>query len=110
MVAARHYGAPLAFCDPEKARHNIPTVDLITVSVKVPDHYRPGEWPRSRPASMSYCEWPLGPRHRRGRADGSRPAETQRGSGMSSDCRARLSPAINYVRDLIADGLCPGGC
>ena len=39
-AAARHYGVPLAFCDAEKlARH--PDVDLVTVSVKVPDHYLP---------------------------------------------------------------------
>src|SRR5256885_12161338 len=39
-AAARHYGVPLAFSDPETlARH--PDVDLVTVSVKVPDHYRP---------------------------------------------------------------------
>src|SRR5438105_14846891 len=37
-ATARHYGVPLAFCDPEKlAQH--PDVDLVTVSVKVPDHY-----------------------------------------------------------------------
>src|SRR5205807_704183 len=39
-AAARHFGVPLAFCDPEKlARH--PEIDLVTVSVKAPDHYRP---------------------------------------------------------------------
>src|SRR3954451_19493866 len=39
-AAARQYGAPLAFSDPETlARH--PDIDLVTVSVKVPDHYRP---------------------------------------------------------------------
>src|SRR5437762_13710387 len=39
-ATARHYGVPLAFCDPEKlAQH--PDVDLVTVSVKVPDHYLP---------------------------------------------------------------------
>src|SRR5215831_2380029 len=39
-AAARHLGARLAFSDCEKlAQH--PDVDLVTVSVKVPDHYRP---------------------------------------------------------------------
>ncbi|HEY2538552.1 MAG TPA: Gfo/Idh/MocA family oxidoreductase, partial [Stellaceae bacterium] len=39
-AAARHYGVRLAFSDPETlAQH--PDVDLVTVSVKVPDHYRP---------------------------------------------------------------------
>ena len=40
-AAAKHFGVPLAFSDAEKlARH--PDVDLVTVSVKVPDHYLPG--------------------------------------------------------------------
>jgi predicted dehydrogenase len=39
-AAAKHYGVPPAFCDAEKlAQH--PHVDLVTVSVKVPDHYPP---------------------------------------------------------------------
>src|SRR5436190_4514016 len=39
-AAARHYGVALAFSDPEKLA-NHPEIDLVTVSVKVPDHYRP---------------------------------------------------------------------
>ena len=36
-AAAQHFGIPLAFSNPEDlARH--PDVDLVTVSVKVPDH------------------------------------------------------------------------
>ena len=39
-AAAKHYGVPLAFADPAKlAAH--PNVDLVTVTVKVPDHYVP---------------------------------------------------------------------
>ena len=39
-AAAQRFGVSLAFCDPVRlARH--PDVDLVTVSVKVPDHYRP---------------------------------------------------------------------
>src|SRR3954468_25052208 len=39
-AAAKHYGVGLAFADPAKlAAH--PDVDLVTVSVKVPDHYPP---------------------------------------------------------------------
>src|ERR1700753_1365707 len=39
-AAAQHFGVPLAFCDAEKlAQH--PNVDLVAVSVKVPDHYLP---------------------------------------------------------------------
>ena len=57
-AAARHYGAPLAFSDPEKlARH--PDVDLVTVSVKVPDHYGP-VMAAIEAGKHVYCEWPLG--------------------------------------------------
>src|ERR1700681_416439 len=57
-AAARHYGVPLAFADAdEMARH--PQVDLVTVSVKVPDHYRP-VMAAIEAGKHVYCEWPLG--------------------------------------------------
>jgi len=65
-AAARRYGARLAFADPaQMAAH--PDVDLVTVSVKVPDH--------CKPVMGSYRGWQARvlrmaarPRHRRGRA------------------------------------------
>src|SRR6185312_4345822 len=57
-ASARHYGVALAFSDPEKlARH--PDVDLVTVSVKVPDHYLP-VMAAIEAGKHVYCEWPLG--------------------------------------------------
>src|SRR4029077_2371936 len=57
-AAARHYGVPLAFADPEElAQH--PDVDLVTVSVKVPDHHRP-VMAAIAAGKHVYCEWPLG--------------------------------------------------
>src|ERR1700681_3148388 len=57
-AAARHYGVSLAFSDPEKlARH--PDIDLVTVSVKVPDHYSP-VMAAIEAGKHVYCEWPLG--------------------------------------------------
>jgi predicted dehydrogenase len=57
-AAARHFGVPLAFSDAEKlARH--PDVDLVTVSVKVPDHYAP-VMAAIEAGKHVYCEWPLG--------------------------------------------------
>src|SRR5438477_10941026 len=39
-AAAKHFGIPLAFCDPDKlARHS--DVDLVAVRVKLTEHYRP---------------------------------------------------------------------
>src|ERR1700731_5369760 len=56
-MAARHYGIPLAFSDPEKlAQH--PDVDLVTVSVKVPDHCRPVMAAIDAEKHV-YCELPL---------------------------------------------------
>jgi predicted dehydrogenase len=57
-ATARHFGIPLAFSDPEKlARHK--EVDLVTVTVKVPDHYRP-VIAAIEAGKHVYCEWPLG--------------------------------------------------
>jgi predicted dehydrogenase len=57
-AAAQHFGIPLAFSNPEDlARH--PDVDLVTVTVKVPDHYRP-VMAAIDAAKHVYCEWPLG--------------------------------------------------
>ena len=57
-AAARHLGARLAFSDCEKlAQH--PDVDLVTVSVKVPDHYRP-VMAAIEAGKHVYSEWPLG--------------------------------------------------
>jgi predicted dehydrogenase len=57
-AAAAEYGARLAFSDPEAlARHS--DVDLVTISVKVPDHYRP-VMAAIAAGKHVYCEWPLG--------------------------------------------------
>jgi predicted dehydrogenase len=57
-AAARHFGVPLAFSDAAKlAQH--PDVDLVTVSVKVPDHYVP-VMAAIDAGKHVYCEWPLG--------------------------------------------------
>ena len=57
-AAARHLRVPLAFADPAKlAQH--PDVDLVTVSVKVPDHYVP-VMAAIEAGKHVYCEWPLG--------------------------------------------------
>jgi len=98
--AARHYGAPLAFSDPETmARH--PDVDLVTVSVKVPDHYRP-VMAAIEAGKHVYCEWPLG----RDTAEAVRmlDAAERRGVRHVVGLQGQMSPAINYAKDLIAEG------
>src|SRR5215211_4400293 len=99
-AAARHYGAPLAFSDPETlARH--PDVDLVTVSVKVPDHYRP-VMAAIEAGKHVYCEWPLG--SDTDEAVRLRDAAEARGIRHVVGLQGQMSPAINYARDLIADG------
>ena len=99
-AAARHFGVPLAFSDAEMlARH--PDVDLVTVSVKVPDHFLP-VMSAIEAGKHVYCEWPLG----RDTNEAARMLEAaeRRGVRHAVGLQGQMSPAVNYVRDLIADG------
>ena len=99
-AAARHYGARLAFSDCEKlAQH--PDVDLVTVSVKVPDHYRP-VMAAIEAGKHVYCEWPLG--RDTAEAVRMRDAADRRGIRHAVGLQGQMSPAINYVKDLVAEG------
>src|ERR1700751_1153353 len=99
-AAARHFGVPLAFSDAAKlAQH--PDVDLVTVSVKVPDHYLPVT-AAIEAGKHVYCEWPLG----RDTDEATRmlAAAERNGIRHAVGLQGQMSPAINYVKDLIADG------
>ena len=99
-AAARYFGVPLAFSDAEKlARH--PDVDLVTVSVKVPDHYIP-VMAAIEAGKHVYCEWPLG----RDTEEAARmlAAAERKGIRHAVGLQGQMSPAINYAKDLIADG------
>lgn len=99
-AAAKHYGVPHAFADAAKlAAH--PDVDLVSVTVKVPDHYE-AVMAAIEAGKHVYCEWPLG----RNTAEAERMAEAaaKRGVRHMVGLQGRGSPAINYVRDLIAGG------
>src|SRR6516164_8543278 len=99
-AAARHYGVPLAFCEAAKlAQH--PNVDLVTVSVKVPDHYQP-VMAAIEAGKHVYCEWPLG--RNTDEATRMRDAANRKGIRHAIGLQAQVSPAINYAKDLIADG------
>jgi predicted dehydrogenase len=99
-AAARHYGVALAFADPAKlATH--PDVDLVTVSVKVPDHYAP-VMAAIDAGKHVYCEWPLGRNTQE--ALRLRDAAERKGVRHAVGLQGQASPAINYVKDLIADG------
>jgi predicted dehydrogenase len=99
-AAAKHFGVPLAFSDAEKlAQH--PDVDLVTVSVKVPDHILP-VMAAIEAGKHVYCEWPLG----RNTDEAARmlAAAERRGVRHAVGLQGQVSPAINYAKDLIADG------
>jgi predicted dehydrogenase len=99
-AAARHFGVPLAFSDAEKlAQH--PDVDLVSVSVKVPDHYLP-VMAAIEAGKHVYCEWPLG----RDTDEATRmlAAAERNGIRHAVGLQGQMSPAINYAKDLIAEG------
>ena len=99
-ATAKHFGIPLAFADPAKlAQH--PDVDLVTVCVKVPDHYQP-VMAAIDAGKHVYCEWPLG----RNTDDAVRMADAAERKGVrhAVGLQGQVSPAINYARDLIAQG------
>jgi predicted dehydrogenase len=99
-ATARHFGIPHAFSDPEQlARH--PDVDLVTVTVKVPDHYRP-VMAAIEAGKHVYCEWPLG--RNSDEAQQMLAAADRKGVRHAVGLQGQLSPTINYVRDLVADG------
>src|SRR3984893_10373638 len=99
-AAARHYGTPLAFSDPEQlAQH--PEIELVTVTVKVPDHYRP-VMAAIEAGKHVYCEWPLG--RNSDEAQQMLAAADRKGVRHAVGLQGQLSPTINYVRDLVADG------
>jgi predicted dehydrogenase len=99
-AAAKHYGWPLAFADSAAlAAH--PDVDLVTVCVKVPDHFDP-VMAAIDAGKHVYCEWPLG----RDTAEAMRLRDAAQAKGVrhAVGLQGQVSPAINYVKDLIAEG------
>jgi predicted dehydrogenase len=97
---AAKYGFPLAFSDVQ-AMVEDPSVDLVTVCVRVPAHH---DYVRMALEANKhvYCEWPLG----------ANLAEVEALSALASargvqhliGLQGRGSPAVNYMKDLIADG------
>jgi predicted dehydrogenase len=99
-AAAKHYGVALAFADPAKLAEH-PDVDLVTVSVKVPDHYQP-VMAAIDAGKHVYSEWPLG--RDTAQAIRLRDAAERKGIRHAVGLQGQASPAVNYVKDLIAEG------
>src|SRR5271154_2898614 len=99
-ATARHFGIRLAFSDPDRLpRH--PDIDLVTVTVKVPDHYRP-VMAAIEAGKHVYCEWPLG--RNTGEAREMLDAAERKGVRHAVGLQGQWSPTIGYVKDLVAQG------
>jgi predicted dehydrogenase len=98
--AASHFGIPHAFHDPASMVEH-PDVDVVSVCVRVPFHHQLG-MAALRAAKHLFCEWPL--------AATTEQAQQMRDLAMTKrvvhmvGLQARGAPALNYVRDLIAEG------
>lgn len=99
-AAASAFGATHAFTSYQELVQ-CSDVDLVVVSVKVPDHYALVSAAIEAGKDV-YCEWPLGLDEQEGQklADAARDAGIRSVVGLQS----RSEPAINTVRDLIAAG------
>ena len=99
-AAAAACDIPRAFPD-AAALANDPAVDLVAVTVKVPQHKVLVDAALDA-GKMVYCEWPLG--------NGLKEAEEMAARAKSLGVRtaiglqARSSPVIRYLRDLIREG------
>lgn len=99
-AAAQEYGISSAF-DNHSALIAHPGVDLVVVAVKVPHHAQLVS-AAIEAGKAVYCEWPLG----NGLAEAERMAELAARKGVYNvvGLQARSAPAVNYVRELVAQG------
>jgi predicted dehydrogenase len=99
-AAAAEYGVAKAY-DNHHDLVNDPDVDLVAITVKVPNHL---ELVTAAVAAGKhvYCEWPLG----NGLAEAESMAAMVKEKGVvgAVGMQARSAPALRYVRDLVADG------
>lgn len=96
----RAWGLDLGFTDPrELAEH--PDVDLVVVTVKVPDHFHLVSQALDA-GKMVYCEWPLG----RDLTEARDLEQRARDAGVRTmvGLQGRMSPATRYVRELVEQG------
>ena len=99
-AARQAYGARLAFDDYRKMIAS-PEIDAVAVVVRVPSHYEPTK-AALEAGKHVYCEWPLG-RNTEEAAE-MLDAAQRRGIRHAVGLQGQLSPTLNYVKDLIADG------
>src|SRR3954452_25102040 len=99
-AARKRFGVPTAF-DNHHDLVNSPDVDVVAVTVKVPQHLELATAALDAGKAV-YCEWPLG--------NGLKEAETlaalakRQGVLAVAGLQARSAPPVAYVRELIAEG------
>lgn len=98
--AARHFGVPF-FCTDNAALVARPDVDLVAITVKVPDHLALVRLAIDAGKHV-YCEWPLG----NGLDEAVAMAKLARARGVVgvTGLQGRSAPAIAFLRQLLADG------
>jgi predicted dehydrogenase len=98
--SAKHFGIPLAFADPAKLV-NHPDVDLVSICVRAPLHHEMGIAALNAGKHL-FCEWPLAATT--GLAAEMHQLAARKGVHHMIGVQARGAPALNRVRDLIAEG------
>src|SRR3954449_8345292 len=99
-AASKLFGVPAVF-DNYQELVNSGAVDVVAVTVKVPDHLELATAALEAGKAV-YCEWPLG--------NGLKEAETlaalarKKGVLAVAGLQARSAPSVSYVRDLIEQG------
>jgi predicted dehydrogenase len=99
-AAGEAFGVSAVFSDHEQLV-NQPDIDVVAVTVKVPDHRELVSAALAARKAV-YCEWPLGRDLDDARAMAALAAE--RGVGTVVGLQARQAPAIEFVQELLSDG------
>jgi predicted dehydrogenase len=97
---AKHFGIPLAFADVDELVRS-PEVDLVSICVRVPFHYRMGMAALNSGKHL-FCEWPLAATTEQARQ--MRDLAASKGLANMVGLQARGAPPINRLRDLIREG------
>jgi predicted dehydrogenase len=99
-AAGEAFGVSAVYSDHEEMVSR-PDIDLVAVTVKVP-HHRELVSAAVAAGKAVYCEWPLGRDLDDARAMAELAAE--QGIGTVVGLQARQAPAVEFVRELLADG------
>jgi predicted dehydrogenase len=99
-AAAEKFGVPHFFTDPADLAV-LPEVDLVVVSVKVPEHKHLVEAALNA-GKMVYCEWPLG--NGLEEAQGLEVLAREKGVRAFVGLQSHGVPIVRYVKHLVASG------